>query len=80
WSSDVCSSDLIKVLKVKPHKIGAVSDARTDAGILYFDGGPVVICVLTAENKDKRWTSENSAEILIGKIGLIVFEHFQTKK
>jgi hypothetical protein len=47
---------------------------------LYFDGGPVVICVLTAENKDKRWTSENSAEILIGKIGLIAFEHFQTKK
>jgi len=77
---DMIPRELTGKLKSIAHKIGAVSDARTDAGILYFDGGPVVICVLTAENKDKRWTSENSAEILIGKIGLIVFEHFQTKK
>jgi beta-lactamase class A len=77
---DMIPRELTGKLKSIAHKIGAVSDARTDAGILYFDGGPVVICVLTAENKDKRWTSENSAEILIGKIGLIAFEHFQTKK
>jgi hypothetical protein len=72
--------ELTGKLKSLAHKIGAVSDARTDAGILYFDGGPVVLCVLTTENIDKRWTSENSAEILIGKIGLSVFEHFKTKK
>jgi beta-lactamase class A len=77
---DMIPRELTGKLKSIAHKIGAVSDSRTDAGILYFDGGPVVICVLTAENKDKRWTSENSAEILIGKIGLIAFEHFQTKK
>ena len=77
---DMIPRELTGKLKSIAHKIGAVSDARTDAGILYFDGGPVVICVLTAENKDKRWTSENSAEILIGKIGLSVFEHFKTKK
>ena len=77
---DMIPRELTGKLKSIAHKIGAVSDARTDAGIMYFDGGPVVICVLTAENKDKRWTSENSAEILIGKIGLIVFDHFKTKK
>ena len=77
---DMIPRELTGKLKSIAHKIGAVSEARTDAGILYFDGGPVVICVLTAENKDKRWTSENSAEILIGKIGLSVFEHFKTKK
>jgi D-alanyl-D-alanine carboxypeptidase (penicillin-binding protein 5/6)/beta-lactamase class A len=77
---DMIPRELTGKLKSIAHKIGAVSDARTDAGIMYFDGGPVVICVLTAENKDKRWTSENSAEILIGKIGLAVFEHFKTKK
>lgn len=77
---DMIPRELTGKLKSIAHKIGAVSDARTDAGIMYFDGGPVVICVLTAENKDKRWTSENSAEILIGKIGLTVFDHFKTKK
>jgi D-alanyl-D-alanine carboxypeptidase (penicillin-binding protein 5/6)/beta-lactamase class A len=77
---DMIPRELTGKLKSIAHKIGAVSDARTDAGIMYFDGGPVVICVLTAENKDKRWTSENSAEILIGKIGLAVFDHFKTKK
>src|SRR5262249_34342277 len=37
------------------HKTGSVSDARTDAGILYLPSGPVAVCVLTAENQDKRW-------------------------
>lgn len=77
---DMIPRELTGKLKSIAHKIGAVSDARTDAGILYFDGGPVALCVLTTENIDKRWTSENSAEILIGKIGLSVFEHFKTKK
>ena len=36
------------------HKTGSVSDARTDAGILYFKEGPVALVVLTNENEDKR--------------------------
>lgn len=79
-SRDMLPRELAGKLKSIAHKVGAVSDARTDAGILYFDGGPVAVCVLTSENNDKRWTSDNSAEIFIGKIGSVIFEHFHTKK
>src|SRR5262245_16973282 len=34
------------------HKTGSVSNARTDAGILYLPSGPIALCVLTNENDD----------------------------
>ncbi|MEX0586365.1 MAG: serine hydrolase, partial [Pirellulales bacterium] len=39
------------------HKTGAVNAARCDAGIMTTPAGPVVIAVLTSENKDQRWTA-----------------------
>jgi beta-lactamase class A len=61
------------------HKSGAVSDVRTDAGILYLPGGPVALCVLTAGNADRRWARDNAAESLIGRIALEVYQHFTVK-
>jgi D-alanyl-D-alanine carboxypeptidase (penicillin-binding protein 5/6)/beta-lactamase class A len=58
------------------HKTGAVSDARTSAGIAYTHSGPVALCVLTAENEDRRWTPDNAAELLIARIAREVYEHF----
>src|SRR5207253_9494347 len=51
---------------VVANKSGTVSDTRTDAGILYFKGGPVAICVLTAKNDDRRYHVDNEANIFIG--------------
>jgi beta-lactamase class A len=67
---------------VVANKSGTVSDARTDAGILYFKGGPVAICVLTAKNDDRRWHPDNEANIFIGRVAEQVFLHFakQAKK
>jgi D-alanyl-D-alanine carboxypeptidase (penicillin-binding protein 5/6)/beta-lactamase class A len=62
------------------HKSGTVSDAKTDAGIIYLPGGPVVICVLTAQNADKVFRDDNTANILIGRIAQQVVEHFGAKK
>ena len=62
------------------HKTGSVSDARTAAGILYFKGGPVAICILTTENKDKTWTRENAASALVAAISKQVFDHYNIKK
>src|SRR5205814_5731840 len=45
---------------VVAHKTGSVSDARTDAGILYFKKGPVLLCVFTSDNKDKTWRADNA--------------------
>lgn len=58
------------------HKSGTVSDARTDAGIIYLPGGPVAICVMTAQNLDKSWKDDNAANVVIGRIAQQVHEHF----
>lgn len=61
------------------HKTGSVSDVKTDAGILYLPTGPVAICVLTANNEDKRFRDDNAANVLIGKIAKEVHDHFAKK-
>lgn len=58
------------------HKTGAVDSVRTDAGIIETDAGPVIICVLTAKNKDQSWRSTNAANVLLGKIGQDVLRAF----
>lgn len=62
------------------HKSGTVSDARTDAGILYLPSGPVAICVLTSQNADKSFRDDNAANVLIGRVAQQVVEHFATPK
>lgn len=57
-------------------KTGSVSAVRTAAGIIELPGGNVAICVLTSENKDRRWTANNAAEVLTANVGKIVLEHF----
>ncbi|MEZ6059638.1 MAG: serine hydrolase [Planctomycetaceae bacterium] len=58
------------------HKSGSVSNARTDAGILFTNSGPIAICVLTNNNKDQSWGSNNAAQVLGGQIARTVFDHF----
>lgn len=58
------------------HKTGSVNASKTDAGILYLKSGPVALCVLTDKNDDVRWTPDNAAQVLIGKIAKEVYEHF----
>jgi beta-lactamase class A len=64
---------------VVAHKTGSVSDIKTDAGILYFPGGPVALCVLTCKNDDRRYHPDNEANILIGRIAEQVYLHFVAK-
>lgn len=59
------------------HKTGSVSDARTDAGILYFKEGPVALVVLTTQNEDKSWTPDNAGNKLCADIARAVVEHYQ---
>ncbi len=58
------------------HKSGAVSTSRCDAGIIFGPKGPLAICVLTTNNKDRSWQDENAAHLLIGKIARTAFDHF----
>jgi beta-lactamase class A len=64
---------------VVAHKSGSVSDARTDAGLLYFKQGPVALCVMTAENEDRRWVADNAGNLLCAKVAKEIYDYFQRK-
>jgi beta-lactamase class A len=59
------------------HKTGSVNKSRTDAGILYFKGGPVAVCVLTDENEDASWKPDNAGNKLCAEVAKAVVEHFR---
>jgi beta-lactamase class A len=61
------------------HKTGSVSNARTDAGIITFKGGPVALCVLTDENEDKSFRQDNAGNRLCADVSKTVYEHFKSK-
>ncbi len=66
---------------VLAHKTGSVSDAKTDAGILYLNGRPAVaVCVLTCDNADQRWLVDNQAQLTIARIGRAVYDHFAPRE
>lgn len=62
------------------HKTGSQAAARCDAGVITAPAGPIVICVLTADNADRRFTAQNAAERLIGRIGRDVYRHFNGRR
>jgi beta-lactamase class A len=62
------------------HKPGAVSDAKTDAGIMFFEGGPVALCILTNKNKDVGYAVDNAGNVFIGKVTKAVYDYFSAKK
>lgn len=58
------------------HKTGAVDAVRADAGILSTPAGAIAICVMTADNQDRRWTRDNAAQLLCARIALATYQHF----
>jgi beta-lactamase class A len=64
---------------VVAHKTGSVNDARTDTGILYLKGGPVAVCVLTADNEDKSWRPDNAGNVFCARVAQEVAAYFDAK-
>ena len=58
------------------HKGGAVSRARCDGGIIQSSHGPILYCVMTAENEDRSWSDSNEACLLAAEIGKAVYQYF----
>lgn len=61
------------------HKTGSVNSSRTDAGLLYFPEGPVALCVLTDENKDRRWTDDNAGDAVCAEVAKAVVDYCKAK-
>jgi len=57
-------------------KTGAVSNARTAAGILETPAGPIALCILTNRNTDQRWSDENSAIMLMNEVSRVAYHVF----
>jgi beta-lactamase class A len=60
-------------------KTGSLDAAKTAAGILTTPAGPVALCVLTDQNEDKRWVTDNAGNRLCAEVAKAVLDHFQTR-
>jgi beta-lactamase class A len=60
-------------------KTGSIDAARTAAGIIETPAGPVALCVLTAENEDRRWVPDNAGNRLCAEVAREVFDHYKTQ-
>jgi beta-lactamase class A len=58
------------------HKSGDVDQSRNDCGILYGPDAPVALCVMTRENRDTSYATDNPANLLIARIGVEVYRHY----
>ena len=58
------------------HKSGDVDQSRNDCGILYGPDAPVAVCVMTRENRDTSYATDNPANLLIARIGAEVYRAF----
>jgi beta-lactamase class A len=58
------------------HKDGSTEQVRTDAGLLYTPGGVVALCVLSADNEDRRWLPDNAGNLLCARVAKAVYDHF----
>ncbi len=56
------------------HKTGSVTRVRTDAGLLIGPGCTIALCVLTDNNKDIRWTDDNTGNKLCADIAKSVYD------
>jgi beta-lactamase class A len=60
-------------------KTGSVDASKTAAGIIECPAGPVAVCVMTDENEDRRWVTDNAGNRLCAEVAREVFEHFKTR-
>lgn len=58
-------------------KTGSVDASKTAAGIIDCPAGQVAVCVLTDQNEDQRWVTDNAGNRLCAEVARQVFEYFQ---
>lgn len=56
------------------HKTGTISAARHDCGLVFGPDRDHVLCVMTRDNEDRRYSWDNEAEALQADLSRIVFE------
>lgn len=55
-------------------KTGSLNAVRNDVALVAGKSGPMVISIFTWDNEDHGWTVDNSAEVLIAKLGKTIVD------
>jgi beta-lactamase class A len=58
------------------NKTGALDQVRNDVALISTKAGPVVVAAFTWANTDQRWTGDNEAEQMLGKLGKAVVDRW----
>lgn len=58
------------------NKTGELNRVRNDVALISTKAGPVVIAAFTWDNEDQRWTGENEAEQMIGRLGKTIVDRW----
>ncbi|MDP9025910.1 MAG: class A beta-lactamase-related serine hydrolase [Candidatus Eremiobacteraeota bacterium] len=59
------------------NKTGALDEVRNDVAVVYARNGPIVISAFTYDNKDKSWTPDNRAQLLIAHLAKLIVDRWQ---
>ena len=54
------------------NKTGSLNAVRNDVALVAGKSGPMVISIFTYDNQDQSWTVDNSAEVLIARLGKVI--------
>jgi beta-lactamase class A len=73
-------SDKIEKPKTIRNKTGSLDELRADVAVVETRDASIVISAFTFDNKDQRWTAENSAEVLIGRMAHAVVSAWAPKR
>jgi len=58
-------------------KQGAVSQSRSEVVLVHAPHGDYVFCVITSNQKDKSWTSDNQGYVLLRRVSELLWQHFE---
>lgn len=58
-------------------KSGAVDQSRSEVVLVNAPHGDYVFCVITKNQKDESWTSNNEGYVLLRNISKLLWEHFE---
>jgi beta-lactamase class A len=56
------------------NKSGALEALRADVGLVSTKAGPLVMCLFTYENEDRRWTADNEGEMTLAKLAKAIVD------
>jgi beta-lactamase class A len=62
------------------NKTGALDALRSDVGIIYAGGGPIVMAITVDDMRESDWTPENPGELLMSQLSGIIVDGLKSTR